>query len=276
MGSLNIRGNNIAKEIRHQCEPSEVDNVIAKELHDCREKVLSSSFSPIPNIYNKLKADFSDAGLDLIKKLPSFSKIKTALYKVRNKQASISKIQCKFAQEVEIPSQFKDFVLCDHYDESSNTRIIIFADKNILKYVKLIKFYLSDGTLDCCPKPFVQLYTIHGDLGSDEEHTRIVPLIYALVNRKNEDLYKKLFQLVKEQIPEWEPLQYITDFEKAAMNAITTIFPSIEIKGCYFHFTHNVWKKANKLNLTKDKRFRKHIALSALLPLLPREYISDG
>lgn len=90
-------------------------------MHDSREKLLSSSFSQIPNIYNNFKADFNDAGLNLIKKLPSFTQIKTALYDARNKQAGISKIQCKTVQEVEIPSQFKDFVLVNHYDETSDT-----------------------------------------------------------------------------------------------------------------------------------------------------------
>jgi hypothetical protein len=275
-GSVNVKENNISKEIHHQCDPSEMDNVIAKKLHECREKVLSSSFSPIPNIYNNVKSEFNESGLDLVQKLPSFSNIKTALYAARNKEACISKIQCKLAKEVVIPSQFKDFVLGDHYDETSDIRIIIFADVNILKHIKHIKMYLSDGTFDCCPTPFLQMYSIHGDLGSDEEYTRIVPLLYSLVNKKNEDTYKTLFQLIKNLIPEWEPMQYLTDFEQAAMNAIKTIFPSVKVKGCYFHFTHNVWKKAKALNLTKNKRLRKHIALSSLLPLLPREHISDG
>ncbi|XP_053618109.1 uncharacterized protein LOC128679717 [Plodia interpunctella] len=273
---INIKENNIIKEKSHQCKPDEIKNVVDQKLHECREKVLSSNFSPIPNIYNNFMSEFENAGLDLLKKLPSFGNIKSSLYNARNKKAGVTKIQCNLPEEVIVPLQFKEFVLADYYNESSETRIIVFADSEVLEQIKHIKIYFSDGTFECCPKPIVQLYSIHGDLGSNEEHTRIVPLMYVLLNRKTEEIYTTLFQVLKEHIPDWEPLIYVTDYEQAAMNAISKVFPSVEVKGCYFHFSHNVWKKAKALNLTKEKRLRKHVALSALLPLLPREFISDG
>lgn len=250
--------------------------MMAQKLNECREKVLSSNFSPIPRIYNDFKSEFHNAGLNLLKKLPSFASIKSSLYDARNKEVGVSKIQCNLPEEVTIPMQFKALVLVDYFDRSSNIRIIVFADKETLEHIKHIKVYLSDGTFQSCPKPFIQLYSIHGDLGSNEEQTRIVPLFYVLLNRKNEETYTTLFRLLKSHISDWEPLKYVTDYEKAAMNAISTVFPLVEVKGCYFHFSHNVWKKAKALNLTKDKRLRKHVALSALLPLLPRNFISDG
>ncbi|XP_026736837.1 uncharacterized protein LOC113500301 [Trichoplusia ni] len=275
-GYINIKENKIIKETNHQCEPNEINNEIALKLHECREKVVSSNFSPVTKIYNDLVTEFNDSGMNLLKALPTFENIKTTLYYARNKEAGVSKIQCKQPEEVTIPLQFKDFVLADYYDESTNIRIIVFGHSEVLKNIKNVNFFLSDGTFQSCPKPFVQLYTIHGDLGSDEEHTRIVPIMYALLDRKSEEAYTILFRVIKDHIPEWKPVKYMTDFEKAAMNAITTVFPSVEVKGCYFHFTHNVWKKAKSLNLTKQKRLRRHVALSALLPLLPRQFISDG
>lgn len=58
--------------------------------------------------------------------------------------------------------------------------------------------------------------------------------------------------MIKSQIPEWTPTTFKSDFEKAAMNAISTVFRNIVIKGCYFHFSQAVWKKGKQLNLTNS------------------------
>lgn len=247
-----------------------------KKLNDFRGTVVNSDFTPIPRIYNKFKSEFYNNEINLVKNIPSFVSIKSNLYKARNREAGVSKIQYKSASEVEIPSRFRDFVFYDHKNESSSTRIVILSSPNQVALIPKLKLFECDGTFDCCPAPFVQLYTIHGDLGSDEDHTRIIPLIYVLLNNKKEETYKTLFEILKQKIPEWDPLKLITDFEQAAMNAISTVFPSVVLKGCYFHYTKNVWKKAKDLNLTKNTITRRHVRLSSLLPLLPRQHISEG
>lgn len=247
---------------------------MAKKLDDLRDKVMKSDFAPIPNIYNKFKSQFCATESDLVRNIPSFANIKSKLYYARNNAAGVKKIKCKSIDEVEVPLQFRDFLFYDYKDESSNTRIIILVRPNQLEKIPSIKFFESDGTFDCTPEPFVQLYTIHGDLGSDEDHTRIVPLIYVLLNKKTEETYKKLFEILKQNIPGWEPVKFLTDFELAAMNAIKIVLPSVVIKGCYFHYSKNVWKKAKQLDLTKDAISQRHVRLSALLPLLPRKFIS--
>lgn len=272
---LSLQDGNISNEKNHKCKPDKVKNSMAKEINKLRETVLKSDFTPIPKIYNTFKSQFSEAEHNLVKKIPTFKNLKTNLYVARNKDAGVSKIKCKSVDEVEIPSQFRDFVLHDYEDES-NTRIIILAHPNQLTQMAKIKVYQCDGTFQCCPLPFLQLYSIHGDFGSDEEHTRMVPLIYVLLNSKTEKTYITLFEILKQNIPGWEPSKFMTDFEQAAMNAISTVFPSVEVKGCYFHFSKNVWKKAKDLHLTKDAITRRHVRLSSLLPLLPRDLISEG
>lgn len=62
------------------------------------------------------------------------------------------------------------------------------------------------------------------------------------------------------------------------MKAITEIFPSNMIKGCYFHYNKAVWKKGRELGLVKSKDIKKKrmVSLSAVLPLLPQAEIRNG
>ena len=50
-----------------------------------------------------------------------------------------------------------------------------------------------DGTLKTVPTLFRQLYSIHAPAGGNVNF-RLVPLVYALMTMKNEELYEKLFQ----------------------------------------------------------------------------------
>ncbi|XP_067667517.1 uncharacterized protein [Haliotis asinina] len=42
-----------------------------------------------------------------------------------------------------------------------------------------------------------------------------------------------------------------TDFEIAAINAIETVFPNCNIRGCYFHFTQALWRKVQTLGFNE-------------------------
>ncbi|KAI1695223.1 MULE transposase domain-containing protein [Ditylenchus destructor] len=45
------------------------------------------------------------------------------------------------------------------------------------------------------------------------------------------------------------PTTIITDFEKAQLNAISNIFPTATMHGCYFHFTQAIVRKLNELDM---------------------------
>ncbi len=50
---------------------------------------------------------------------------------------------------------------------------------------------------------------------------------------------------------ESQPKIFVHDFEKAALNAIKSVFPEVQIHGCYFHFAQNLWKNMQNKNLSK-------------------------
>lgn len=219
---------------------------------------------------------FQNSGLDLICEVPSFNSVKSSLYRFRNAAAGVNHLNSKKANDVQVPPEFEDFVLADYSD--GDNRIIAFCTKEARKAMSEVNSFYSDGTFKSCPSPFTQLYTIHGDLGSTVNNTNIIPLVYALMNDRKTKSYKILFSLIKSQIPEWNPKKYKTDYEKAAMNAITAMFPSASISGCYYHFKKSIWDKGRKLGITKSNDINKirEVALSAVLPLLPPNEILNG
>ena len=95
---------------------------------------------------------------------------------------------------------------------------------------------LCDGTFESCPRPFYQLFTIHG-----LKINRKNPLIVAFADGKTMAHYRKIFQIVKSKTGEnWEPAQIITDFERAKIATVETEIPHSCHKVCYFHFTQAI------------------------------------
>ena len=41
----------------------------------------------------------------------------------------------------------------------------------------------------------------------------------------------------------------MVDYEKAAINALSTTFPCTELQGCYFHFGQAIWRHIQALGL---------------------------
>ena len=44
-----------------------------------------------------------------------------------------------------------------------------------------------------------------------------------------------------------EPRTVISDYEKASINALTSVFPRVEHQGCLFHFAQSLYRKVVKL-----------------------------
>lgn len=62
------------------------------------------------------------------------------------------------------------------------------------------------------------------------------------------------------------------------MRAIVKVFPSITVKGCYYHFNKAIFKKGRELKMSNshDPKKKRMVSLSAILPLVPEEEIMNG
>ena len=133
-------------------------------------------------------------------------------------------------------------------------RILLFTKTKNLKWLQETKFWIMDGTLKTVPTLFRQLYSIHAPAGGNVNF-RLVPLVYALMTMKNEELYEKLFQELNEMAEEHElelkPDFILTDFEKSSNNAVKSKFLSAQSKGCRFHLGQSVYRQTQDAGLIK-------------------------
>ena len=81
-------------------------------------------------------------------------------------------------------------------------------------------------------------------------------------------------------IPKANPERIMMDFEKSAVNAFSTTFPTAQITGCYFHLCQSVPRKINEVGLKKAYTTTPELAIALkMVPataFLPVEQVEDG
>jgi len=122
-----------------------------------------------------------------------------------------------------------------------NDYVIFTTIENCL-ILKNASFWVMDGTFKSCPALFNQLFVIHGSVERGNNRT-VVPLVYALITSRDEDLYIQLFKNINNFAAENEinfeensNLEIITDFELASINAINEVFNFATHSACFFSF----------------------------------------
>ena len=66
--------------------------------------------------------------------------------------------------------------------------------------------------------------------------------VVMLLEGKTYDMYLTTFQFIKSLLPMFSQKVAMADWELAACQAATAIWPDLQVKGCYFHFSQNVFK----------------------------------
>ena len=77
-------------------------------------------------------------------------------------------------------------------------------------------------------------------------------ILFALMSRKTEALYVKVFQKMQELVPQFSPSSAMADFEEASVSAFRCVFGDVTVTGCWFHFAQSIIKRVHKLGL-KDE-----------------------
>lgn len=263
---LDVEERNIIRDTNHSCVPDFEGIDIEKKMIDLKEKV-QKDYRPIPMLYKEqMRSLMTEEYAD---KLQPFHCVKSSLYDARRSSAKTSSFQT--CAEVTLPENLSENFLCAQDDD-----ILIFVTNECKQWIAAIKTFFADGTFKVVPSPFKQLYTVHGDIGSDDDRTRVIPCIYALLPNKQQQTYERLFNCIKQNIHNFQPVLMKIDFETAAINALKTVYPTVTVSGCYFHYAQALYKRADELEITTTRDGFRHVAKCVALAHLPPLKIHEG
>ena len=139
-----------------------------------------------------------------------------------------------------------DFLLKDIIDDK---RHIVLATKKQLNLLKRAKTWFVNGTFKFVKPPFVQLFSFHAFVKSNDEMIQ-APLLFCFMSRRQTSDYTLVFEAILasfESPPEVK--RVILDFESAAWKAFRNVFPSVELRGCSFHFTQSIYRHVQMVGL---------------------------
>lgn len=274
----------VLQQMAHTCIPNVAEVEVKKAIINCKKRVRDKVSVPVNVIYQEEFTSIYSKGYDLVAEVPKYSSAKGYLCKERRKKLGTvqnpeNSLEIAFPKESLCLADNRSFLRIDNID-ASGKRILVFAVSDAESMLKDGQTFFFDGTFKSCPKQFAQLYTVHVDMGSTENETNVLPVLFALLPDKRESTYDTFFTLVKEMVHFWSPKTIKLDFEAAAIGAAKKAFPQAVISGCSFHFHQCLWRKIQNLGLAEsykeDEQVRLVCRMCAALTYLPLEKIEEG
>lgn len=254
----------------HTHPPSQVKCEIAKVKSNIKRRA-TETLDPARQILSGEVRNIQDAvavNLPLNESIRRNIRLQRQIRHEHPNPIAIGEIPADLPREITETTTGERFLIFDSGVEDPN-RILMFAGPNAVELMKESKHWFADGTFKVSPRIFFQLYTVHALLNE-----RVIPCIYALLPNKTLDTYNRLFQaLANVLVLEEQPDDFLMDFELAAMNAGVVNFPGVEMKGCFFHFTSNLWKRVQRAGLQErynnDANLANDLRMLAALAFVP-------
>lgn len=91
-----------------------------------------------------------------------------------------------------------------------------------------------------------------------------------------------MLQFIEDNLLKLQPHLFMTDWEEAQRKALKRIFPTVDVRGCWFHYTRAFIRRRQKLGITFNRLLKNNenalMVYKSLqqIPLLPPERIIDG
>lgn len=259
----------------HTHEPSAINGEVDRTSANVRE-LATTSHAKVTKIINNVTNT-----CDIVARpyLPSTSALRQRIN--RRRQATRNKEPTNI-DDIEIPDDLKtvdgdDFLIC--FTKFNSKAVLLFGTPWNLTRLAQCSCWIMDGTFKVVPSIFRQLYVIHG-LIKTSSASITTPLVYCLMTDKSEDCYSQMvYELLKKSCElgiELKPETIITDFEAASVKAFKQYLPNVNYKGCFFHFSQNIWRRIQKEKLSTkygtDTNFEFQIKqLKCLAYLTPEE-----
>ena len=140
------------------------------------------------------------------------------------------------------------FILAEetYLNHQTTKRIIIMASPFQIDVARRCSGkFMGDGTFECVPSFFTQMYTIHTFHGASS-----FPVAFALMEEKTTQAYEILFRVLNDS--GFVIKTFMSDFEKGSRNAVRNIYPGVNVKGCWFHYTQSIMRRVKKVGLQRE------------------------
>ena len=73
------------------------------------------------------------------------------------------------------------------------------------------------------------------------------------------------------------PTDILMNFQRAALNFVRQVYPNTEIKGCFYHFSSNIWKHIQNFGLQNpyhnDENFALWLRMLSAIAFVPSNVI---
>ena len=130
----------------------------------------------------------------MVEQLPTFPSLKSSLY--RQREYLIPRLPTSLL-DIDLQDEWTQTTADDRFlliNDGTYDIILVFTTDNNLQLLANNdnNTIYADGTFDTCPPLFTQLYTLHALVDGE-----IFPLVFVLLPGKSEDIYIRLFNLLK-------------------------------------------------------------------------------
>ena len=248
--------------------------VVQRAKEEIRQRA-SSTVEPtqaiLQSVTNRLTVDEASS-------LPRPSSMKKAIQRERLRAGNVPP-NPRSLQELVIPEQFQQtttgeqFLLFD--SGPGEARILIFSTFNNLEMLSKCNSWFADGTFKTVPKLFTQLYTIHAKCNG-----QVFPLVYGLLPNTQRATYDRFLTALSNMRDDFTPVHLLTDFEKPAIQSFQYHFPGVDVSGCLFHLSQNIYKHVQQYGLqveySQNEEFALVVRMMSALAFCPPADVVDS
>ena len=200
-------------------------------------------------------------------KLPKMDSLKRTIQRERARTLA-APVQPATLSQLALPNEYmmtakgEPFLLYDS-GAADAQRFLIFGTQANLHMLQSSRCWLADGTFKTAPSLFVQVYVVHGLRGGPDlaKDGHLLPSLFVLLACKTESIYRRMWEQIRILCPYAQPQSMLLDFEKAAINSFSVVWPLTVVKCCFFHLTQNVWRKIQAVGLHADYIGDKELAM---------------
>ena len=128
-------------------------------------------------------------------------------------------------------------------------RMFIFVTDGALDLLARSPQWFADGTFKLCPELFFQI------------NHEVIPCVFRLLPAKNEASYVQFLTTVRNAVRNIGNVLVgiLVDFEVAAINAIGNVMSALQISGCFYHLSSNLWRHIQRAGLQERDMTEEHI-----------------